>query len=347
MKILVTGGAGFIGSNFIRYILKKYPGYKITNLDKLTYAGNPNNLRDVERKYTGRYFFVKGDIGNRKIVNKLAKKNDCILNFAAETHVDRSILGADSFVKTDVYGTYILLEAARKHNHRRYIQVSTDEVYGSIARGSFSEESPLKPNSPYSASKASADLLCHAYFATFKLAVIIVRSANNFGPYQYPEKIIPLFVTNALEDKPLPIYGDGKNVRDWLYVLDNCRAIDLILHKGKEGEIYNVGGGNELTNLQLTKKIVRILSRGERSTTQSLKHRVVFVADRPGHDRRYSLDCRKIKKELDWFPQYSFEDALKKTISWYKDNYSWWLGVKRKQKQFENLKIKTFEGMKT
>ncbi|MFN3966323.1 MAG: dTDP-glucose 4,6-dehydratase, partial [Endomicrobiia bacterium] len=280
MRILVTGGCGFIGSNFIRYILKKYHEYKIINLDKLTYAGNPDNLKDIEKNKN--YKFVKGDICDSKIVDKLVKEVDCIINFAAESHVDRSILEPGSFLKTDVFGTYTLLESAKKNNIKRYIQISTDEVYGSIENGSFTEESPLRPNSPYSASKASADMLCRAYFVTYNLPVIITRSSNNFGPYQYPEKIIPLFITNALEDKLLPVYGDGKNIRDWIYVLDNCKAIDLVLHKGKPGEIYNIGGGNEIQNIELTKKILKLLNKPE-----SL---IKFVEDRAGHDRRYSLD---------------------------------------------------------
>lgn len=332
MNLLITGGAGFIGSNFIRYILNKYPDYKIINLDKLTYAGNLDNLKDVVRQFGGkRYTFVKGDIGNEKIVNKLSSplgggRIDCIVNFAAETHVDRSILKAGSFIKTDVYGTYTLLEAAKKYKQKKYIQISTDEVYGSIENGSFNENSQLRPNSPYAASKAAADLLCRSYFVTYKLPVVISRSSNNFGPYQYPEKIIPLFVTNALENIPLPLYGDGKNVRDWLYVLDNCRAIDLILHQGKEGEIYNIGGRNELTNIFLTEKILGILHKP--------KNLIKSVPDRPGHDRRYSLDCRKIKKELNWQPIYSFEKAIKETVLWYKKNYSWWLRIKKKQKEY-------------
>lgn len=343
MNLLITGGAGFIGSNFIRYILNKYPDYKIINLDKLTYAGNLENLRDVEKRYRKRYTFIKGDICDEKIVNKLAKNIDCIVNFAAETHVDRSILEAGSFIKTDLYGTYILLEAAKRYHHWRYIQISTDEVYGSIEPPrAANEESPLRPNSPYAASKASADLLCRSYFVTYKLPVIITRSSNNFGPYQYPEKIIPLFVTNALENKSLPIYGDGKNVRDWLYVIDNCRAIDLVIHQGKKGEIYNVGGGNELNNLELTEKIIKILSQDNPAVASGLKRLITFVTDRPGHDRRYALDCRKIKKELNWRPRYSFEKALEETIFWYKKNRSWWLRIKKKQKEYQEFYKKQY-----
>ncbi len=332
LKILVTGGAGFIGSNFIRYILKKYPEYKIINLDKLTYAGNLENLKDIEKNKN--YKFVKGDICDKKIINKLAKEADCIINFAAETHVDRSILEPDSFIKTDVLGTHTLLETVKNFGIKKYIQISTDEVYGSIEKGSFTEESPLKPNSPYSASKASADMLCRAYFVTYKTPVIITRSSNNFGPYQYPEKIIPLFITNALENKPLPVYGDGLNVRDWLYVIDNCRAIDLVLHKGELGGIYNIGGGCEIPNIELTKMILKILGKPE-----SL---IKFVQDRAGHDRRYSLDCSKIKK-LGWKPEYNFESALKETVEWYTKNRKWWEKIKNKQKEFQRFYKKYYK----
>ncbi len=317
MNILITGGDGFIGSNFIRYILNKYSGYKITNLDKLSYCGNPENLKDVEKNPN--YRFVKGDICDGEIVNKLAKNVDIIVNFAAETHVDRSIVDASEFVQTNVYGTYVLLEAAKKYEIFRYIQISTDEVYGSIERGSFKEEDALHPNSPYAASKAAADHLVLSYFATYKLPVIIVRSSNNFGQYQFPEKVIPLFITNALEDKKLSLYGDGLNVRDWLYVLDNCRAIDLILHKGQVGSIYNVAARNEKTNLELTKVILKIMGKPEGL--------IEYVKDRPGHDRRYSLDWTKIKA-LGWQPQYQFEEALRQTIKWYQDNKQWWQVLK-------------------
>ncbi|MDI6642151.1 MAG: dTDP-glucose 4,6-dehydratase, partial [Elusimicrobiota bacterium] len=318
MNLLITGGCGFIGSNFIRYILNKYHEYKIVNLDKLTYAGNPDNLKDIESNTN--YNFVKGDICDATLVNRLCAEHniDVIVNFAAESHVDRSILDPEAFIKTDVFGTYVLLESARKYNHKKYIQISTDEVYGSRLTGSFTEESPLKPSSPYSASKASADLLVHSYIVTYGFPGIIVRSTNNFGPYQYPEKIIPFFVTQALEDKPLPLYGDGLNVRDWLYVLDNVEAIDLIIHKGVPGEIYNVSAENELTNIQLTKYILKILSKPE-----SL---IKLVEDRPGHDRRYSIDSTKIRTTLNWQPSIGrnkFELALRETVKWYIDNSSW------------------------
>lgn len=313
MKILITGGAGFIGSNFIRYILNKYPQYQVINLDKLTYAGNLDNLRDIENNPN--YKFIKGDICDNKVVGKLARDADIIVNFAAETHVDRSILSASQFIQTNVYGTYVLLEAAKKYNLDRFIHISSDEVYGSIQKGSFTEGSSLNPNSPYAASKASADHLVCAYFVTYNLPTIITRSSNNFGPYQYPEKIIPLFITNALEDKKLPLYGDGLNVRDWLYVLDNCKAIDLVLHKGSVGEVYNIGAGNEKINLELAKLILKMMGKPE--------DLIEYVKDRPGHDRRYSLDSSKIKK-LGWQPEFQFEDALRMTIDWYVKNQKWW-----------------------
>ena len=319
MRILVTGGAGFIGSNFTRFILNKYPDYKIINLDKLTYCGNPDNLKDVENN--SHYRFVKGDINDEKIVNELVKDVDVVVNFAAESFVDKSINEAKDFIMTNIYGTFCLLEAAKKHKIKRYIQISTDEVYGSIEKGSFKETDNLKPSSPYSSSKASADLLTYSYWVTFNLPAIITRSSNNFGPYQYPEKVIPLFVTNALNDQSLPLYGDGMNVRDWLYVLDHCRAIDMVLHKGKIGEIYNIGGENEITNLELTGMILEILN----NPTELIKP----VEDRLGHDRRYAVDCTKIKKELGWQPQENFQQLLVETINWYKINEEWWGKLKK------------------
>jgi len=313
MRILVTGGAGFIGSNFIRHILVKYPDYKIINLDKLTYAGNLNNLRDFEKNKN--YTFVKGDICDIKTIDNIARDCDIIVNFAAETHVDRSIIEAGSFVQTDVLGTYVLLNTAKKHGVKKFIQISTDEVYGSVEKGSFRESDNLDPSSPYSASKASADLLVLAYYKTFNLPVLITRSSNNFGPYQYPEKLIPLFITNLLEGKKIPLYGDGLNVRDWLYVIDNCEAIDLLLQHGKEGEIYNIGANSEKTNLEITKKILNLLERDETY--------IEYVPDRLGHDRRYSLDCSKINK-LGWKPRFEFKKALETTVNWYKDNKWWW-----------------------
>ena len=332
MRLLVTGGAGFIGSNFIRHIIKKYPQYKIINLDKLTYAGNLDNLKEIESN--SNYTFVKGDICDRKIVDELSKDVEAIVNFAAQSHVDRSIIDASDFLRTNIDGTYNLLEATKRHNISRFIQISTDEVYGSIEKGSFKETSPLSPSSPYAASKAAADMVVHSYRVTFNLPTIVARSTNNFGPYQYPEKIIPLFITNALEDKPVPLYGDGMNVRDWLYVIDNCEAIDLILHKGKEGKIYNIGGGNELRNIDLTRIVLKILGKPE-SLIQPVK-------DRPGHDRRYSLDCSKIERELDWTSRFDFEKALEETVKWYVDNQWWWEKFKeREKKQQSTAKTKS------
>jgi dTDP-glucose 4,6-dehydratase len=317
--LLVTGGAGFIGSNFIRHIRQEQPNWEITNLDKLTYAGNLENLKDIQDQPG--YHFVKGDIADRKLVDKLLGQGfHVIVNFAAESHVDRSILDASPFIETNVKGTQVLLEGARKHGIQRFIQVSTDEVYGSTDSGYFTEQSPLSPSSPYSASKTAADLLCHAYFKTHRLPVIITRCTNNFGPYQFPEKLIPLAVTNALEDKPIPVYGDGLNIRDWVFVSDHCRALDAVIQKGQPGEIYNIGGGNEKTNLELIRKLLELLDK-----PQSL---IQFVTDRPAHDRRYALDCSKIATELGWKPAYSFEKALSATVDWYLKNESWWRSIK-------------------
>ncbi len=317
--ILVTGGAGFIGSNFIRYFLNKHPHYKVVNLDKLTYAGNLENLKDVQ-KNPG-YKFIKGDICDKKLVDKVFKKEkpDFVVNFAAESHVDRSILGPGIFTKTNILGTQVLLEAARKYGVKKFEHISTDEVYGSIKKGEFKETNNLLPNSPYSASKAGADLLVRAYFKTYGLPVLITRSSNNFGPLQYPEKIIPLFVTNILEGKKIPLYGNGKNIRDWLFVEDNCRAIDSVLHKGKIGEVYNIGGGNEINNLKLAGLLLRKLKKP--------KSFIRYVKDRQGHDKRYSLDISKIKS-LGWMPEYNFEQALDLTIKWYKENQNWWKKLK-------------------
>ncbi|MEX2723351.1 MAG: dTDP-glucose 4,6-dehydratase [Candidatus Freyarchaeota archaeon] len=308
MRVLVTGGAGFIGSNFVRYMLSKYD-YKIVVLDKLTYAGRLENLEDLMENIE----FIRGDICNKEDLERV-RECDAVINFAAETHVDRSIIDAGIFIKTDIFGTFNLLEFCRRSDIP-LVQVSTDEVYGSIAEGSFKEEDALDPSSPYSSSKAGADLLARAYYKTYGLPVIITRSSNNFGPYQYPEKLIPLFIVNALQNKPLPLYGDGRNVRDWIYVLDNCEAIDLVFHKGKKGEIYNIGGGNEKTNLEIAHRILDELKKP--------KSLIKFVKDRPGHDWRYSLDCKKIKL-LGWKPKCKFEEALKNTIKWYKENQWWW-----------------------
>jgi dTDP-glucose 4,6-dehydratase len=317
--VLITGGAGFIGSNFVRYILTKYPHCRVVVYDKLTYAGNLDSLVDVEND--PRYSFVRGDICDRELVGQVVREHEieAIVNFAAETHVDRSILSAGSFIQTDVYGTYVLLEAVREFGLRRMLHVSTDEVYGSIPEGSSAETDNLLPNSPYSASKAGGDLMCRAYHVTYGVPVVITRGSNNFGPFQYPEKVIPLFITNALDDKPLPLYGDGKNVRDWLYVLDHCEAIDLILHEGEDGEVYNVGADHELTNLELTETILDLLGK-PRSLIQ-------FVEDRPGHDRRYSLDSSK-SRALGWRARQGFEEALERTVRWYTDNRWWWEKLK-------------------
>ncbi len=311
MKILVTGGAGFIGSNFVRYMLNEHPDHELVVLDKLTYAGRLENLQDVLEEIA----FIKGDICNKRDVERAIKDCNAILNFAAETHVDRSIIDAGDFVRTDVLGTYHLLEASRKFNIEKFIQISTDEVYGSIETGSFKETDPLKPNSPYSASKAGADMLVRSYHRTYGLPTLITRSSNNYGPFQFPEKIIPLFITNLIQGKKVPLYGDGLNIRDWLYVLDNCRAIDLVFQKGKLGEIYNIGGGYEITNLELTKKILKLMNK--------TKEFIEYVPDRLGHDRRYSLNCEKIRK-LGWKPETDFNNGLKKTIEWYKENKWWW-----------------------
>lgn len=317
MKILVTGGAGFIGSNFIHHMLNKYDDIDIVNYDILSYAGNLNNLCDIEKNH--RYRFIKGDICNSNMINDVVQKEEIshIINFAAESHVDRSITSPEVFIKTDIFGSFTLLEACRKFDVERFIQISTDEVYGSIEKGSFKEDDRLNPSSPYSSSKASADLLVNSYFVTYNIPVLITRSSNNFGPYQYPEKLMPLFITNAVHDKFVPVYGDGLQVRDWLYVDDNCNAIDLVLQKGRIGEIYNVGADNEHTNLEITTTILKELKK-----PRSL---VKYVTDRLGHDRRYSLDSSKIKK-LGWNPTKSqdFENTIKQTINWYVQNEWWW-----------------------
>lgn len=314
---LVTGGSGFIGSNYIRYLLAKYDNIRIINLDKLTYAGNPDNLKDIEGD--SRYRFVKGDICDAAVVGTLMREADVVVNFAAESHVDRSIGKPEDFIRTDIFGVFVLLEAARRSNIKKFIQISTDEVYGSIEDGSFKETDPLMPSSPYSASKAGADRLAFSYFITYNLPVIITRCSNNFGPYQYPEKLIPLFVTNALEDKPLPVYGDGKNVRDWIYVEDHCDAIDFLYRHGADGEVYNIGGGNERMNIEITEFILAELGK-----PRSL---ITYVKDRLGHDRRYSVDCAKLR-ELGWKPLHSFEQAMKATIGWYVENRWWWEKLK-------------------
>jgi len=318
--ILVTGGAGFIGSNFIHYMVKKYPEYKIINLDKLTYAGNLENLKSIDDKPN--YKFIKGDIADTKIVGEIfsSSKIDAVVNFAAESHVDRSIDNPGVFIQTDVYGTFVLLEAVKNHKTKLFFQISTDEVYGSILNGSFKEDDPLLPNSPYSASKAGAEMIVRSFYKTYKTPTVITRTSNNFGPFQFPEKIIPLFVTNLIDDIKVPLYGDGLNVRDWLYVEDNCRAIDIVLHKGRIGEIYNIGAGNEKPNIWITKKLIELTGKSESM--------IEPVKDRLGHDRRYSVDCSKIEKEFGWTPEYDFEEALSKTVNWYINNEKWWRPLK-------------------
>ena len=318
-KYFITGGCGFIGSNFIHYILNSKQDVLVLNLDKLTYAGNPKNLEQFEKDE--RYIFYHGDICDQQIVRKIFTdhKPDYLINFAAESHVDRSIGKPDDFIQTDIFGAFTLLETAREYSIDKFIQISTDEVYGSIEKGSFSETDPLMPRNPYSASKAGADRLAYSYFATYDLPVIITRASNNFGPYQFPEKLIPLFVTNAMENKKLPIYGDGKNIRDWLYVSDHCAAIQFIIDNGVIGEIYNIGGGNELNNLAITDIILE-----ETNKPDSLKK---FVEDRLGHDKRYSLNCDKLIA-LGWQPKHNFSQAMQSTINWYRDNDQWWKPLK-------------------
>ncbi|MBU1118683.1 dTDP-glucose 4,6-dehydratase [Patescibacteria group bacterium] len=322
MKILVTGGLGFIGSNFVRYVLKKYPEYEVVNLDKMTYAGNPENLRDIEED--ARYHFYKGDICDSAIVDTIFSDHaiDAIINFAAESHVDRSIEDPGAFIQTDVYGTFVLLEAVKKHGVKRYIQISTDEVYGDFDDGGFAtEESSLEPSSPYSASKTGGDLQVIAARRTYDLPVMITRCTNNYGPYMYPEKLIPLFVTNLIEGKKVPVYGAGDQIRDWLYVDDHCSAIDLVLHKGELGEIYNVAANQdpEVTNLELTKRILEVLKMGEEM--------IEYVKDRPGHDKRYAVDCSKIKL-LGWKVETPLKEGLEKTVQWYVDHEDWWKKIK-------------------
>jgi dTDP-glucose 4,6-dehydratase len=319
MNMLVTGGSGFIGSNFVRYMLNKHHDATIINLDKLTYAGNPDNLKDVENNPN--YSFVLGDICDQNIVDKVMEEEqiDHVVHFAAESHVDRSIVDGSAFVRTNLLGTYTLLDAALRHGIEQFIHISTDEVYGSTIEGSFKETDILNPSSPYSSSKAGSDLLARSYRMTHDLPVIITRCTNNFGPCQYPEKLIPLFITNLLDDTKVPVYGTGQNVRDWIYVLDHCRAIEFILRNGEVGEIYNIGGGAEMTNLEITGSILKILGKNDSM--------IEYVKDRPGHDFRYSLDCSKLR-DLGWMPKHTFEEALEKTVRWYINNEGWWRKLK-------------------
>ncbi len=321
MKLLITGGAGFIGSNFIHYVLREHPGTAVVNVDSLTYCGNLENLTEVEDHPD--YRFVRADIADREAMEKLFSEEDfdAVINFAAESHVDRSITDPSIFLKTNVIGTQVLLDLAVNYRVRRFVQISTDEVYGSLPpTGFFLETTPLAPNSPYSASKAAADLLARAYVHTYGLDAVITRCSNNYGPFQFPEKLIPLMITNALEDKPLPVYGDGMNVRDWLHVEDHCRAIWMVLEKGATGEIYNIGGSNEWHNLALVRELLKILGKPESLIT--------FVKDRPGHDRRYAIDASKIKAEIGWEPTYDFASGLRQTVAWYIANETWWRRVK-------------------
>ncbi|EJV88203.1 dTDP-glucose 4,6-dehydratase [Bacillus mycoides] len=323
MNILVTGGAGFIGSNFIHYMLKNYETYKIINYDALTYSGNLNNVKSIQENPN--YSFVKGKIQNGELLEHVVKELDVqvIVNFAAESHVDRSIENPIPFYDTNVIGTVTLLELVKKYSHIKLVQVSTDEVYGSLGKtGKFTEETPLAPNSPYSSSKASSDMIALSYYETYQLPVIITRCSNNYGPYQYPEKLIPLMVTNALEGKKLPLYGDGLNVRDWLHVTDHCSAIDTVLHKGCVGEVYNIGGNNEKTNVDVVEQIIKLLGKTKKD--------IEFVTDRLGHDRRYAIDAQKMKNEFEWEPKYTFEQGLKETVEWYKNNVDWWKPLKEK-----------------
>ena len=322
MKIMVTGGAGFIGSCFVRHMLEQHPDYKIINLDALTYAGNIANLDDV--KNNPNYSFVHGNICDKKLVRELVSECDAIVNFAAESHVDRSITGPEIFIETNVQGTLNLLQNAKEAGVQRYLQVSTDEVYGTLGKtGYFYETTPLAPNSPYSASKASADLLVRSYFETYKMPVLTTRCSNNYGPYQYPEKLIPFFISRLLNNKKVPVYGDGMNVRDWLYVYDHCAAIDTVLHKGRVGEVYNIGGHHEKTNLEITGIILKAMGKDESS--------IEYVEDRLGHDRRYAIDNKKIQTELGWKPSVTFEEGIKLTIDWYLKNQDWIKSIENKK----------------
>jgi dTDP-glucose 4,6-dehydratase len=325
VNVLVTGGAGFIGSNFVRFALAAHTDWHVTTLDKLTYAGRRENLHDVIDN--PRHTFLRGDIADAPVSGPLVEQSDIVVHFAAETHVDRSIMAAGDFIRTDVEGTFVLLEAARRATHlRRFIQISTDEVYGSVATGASRETDELKPRNPYAASKAGADRLAYSYWATYNLPVIVTRASNNYGPYQFPEKVIPLFVTNAIDDIPVPLYGDGRNVRDWLHVDDHCRAIDLLIDKGVNGEVYNIGGGNEVMNVDLTHRILAVLGKPTSLITP--------VADRPGHDRRYCLDTTKLRG-MGWSPREPFDEGLRRTIEWYGRSEWWWRPIKEQDPAFK------------
>jgi dTDP-glucose 4,6-dehydratase len=324
VNVLVTGGAGFIGSNFVRYAIGAHDDWRVTTLDKLTYAGRLENLASVADH--PRHRFVKGDIADPAVAAPLVHEADVVVNFAAETHVDRSIKHAGDFITTDVYGTFVLLEAARENpNLRRFVQISTDEVYGSVPMGSSTETDELKPRNPYSASKAGADRLAYSYWATYHVPVVITRASNNYGPNQFPEKIIPLFITNLIDDIPVPLYGDGQNERDWLHVEDHCRGVDLLIDKGISGEVYNIGGGNQVKNVDLTHRILELVGK----STSLIKP----VADRPGHDRRYSLSTAKLES-LGWAPQEAFEQGLARTVQWYRENEAWWRPIKDQDPAF-------------
>jgi dTDP-glucose 4,6-dehydratase len=333
VEVLVTGGAGFIGSNFVRHALGVHADWRVTTLDKLTYAGRLENLHDVMDH--PRHAFVRGDIADAEVSRPLVARSNLVVHFAAETHVDRSILAAGDFIRTDVFGTFVLLEAARHAaGLRRFVQISTDEVYGSVPSGASRETDELKPRNPYAASKAGADRLAYSYWATYGVPVVITRASNNYGPYQFPEKVIPLFATNAIDGQPVPLYGDGLNVRDWLHVLDHCLALDVVIDRGAAGEVYNIGGGNEVANLELTKRILELLGR-----PGSL---IRPVADRPGHDRRYSLDTTKLQG-LGWQPRMDFATGLAETVNWYRNNEWWWRPVKQGDPEFRKYYAQQYE----
>ena len=326
VEVLVTGGAGFIGSNFVRFALERHLDWHVTTLDKLTYAGRRENLHDVMDH--ARHTFVQGDVADAAAARPLVERSDLVVHFAAETHVDRSIMEAGEFIRTDVTGTFVLLEAARRAGRlRRFVQISTDEVYGSVPEGASRETGELRPRNPYAASKAAADRLAYSYWATYDVPVIVTRGSNNYGPYQFPEKVIPLFVTNAIDNIPVPLYGDGRNVRDWLHVLDHCRALDLLIAEGITGEVYNIGGGNEVANIDLTHRILALLRRPDSLITP--------VPDRPGHDRRYCLDTTKLRR-LGWSPEVAFDAGLRDTVSWYQQNEWWWRPIKEQDASFRS-----------